>query len=106
MSFPFSPTNSLVATDQSRFTPSSCDEEVRSRTGQYGHTGLFSTSGGIGSTSNCVIDLAPWRLDVPTQSEPVSPPPMITTCLSVAQSSGTPPSPATRLFCSGRKSIA
>jgi len=66
---------------------------------------MFSTSGGIGSTSNCAIDLAPWRLDVPTQSEPVSPPPMITTCLPLAESSGTAASPATRLFCSAGKSI-
>ena len=27
---------------------------------------------------------APWRIDVPRQSAPVSPPPMITTCLPVA----------------------
>jgi hypothetical protein len=33
-SFPFSPMNSLVATDQSRLQPSSCEEEVRSFIGQ------------------------------------------------------------------------
>ena len=32
-----------------------------------------------------MTDVAPWRLDVPTQSEPVSPPPITTTCLPVAQ---------------------
>ena len=34
--------------------------------------------------SSCVIDAAPWRVDVPRQSAPVSPPPMITTCLPSA----------------------
>lgn len=68
---PFSPMSSLVATDQSRSQPSSCDDDVRSLIGQYGHTsGLFSSSGGRGSSSNCVTDAAPWRLDVPTQSNP------------------------------------
>ena len=92
--------------DQSRSTPSSCEDEVRSRVGQYGQTGLRSTSGGIGNSSKLVTEAAPWRFEVPMQSEPVSPPPITTTCLPFAQSSGTPLSPATRLFCSGRNSIA
>ena len=32
--------------------------------------------GGIGMISSCVRLLQPWRMDVPTQSVPVSPPPM------------------------------
>ena len=35
--------------------------------------------------SSCVTDLAPCRNEVPMQSEPVSPPPMTMTCLSVRQ---------------------
>ena len=82
---PSRPSKRLVATAQSRAQPSSCDDEVRSLIGQYGHTsGLFSVSGGCGSSSNWVTDAAPWRFDVPTQSEPVSPPPITTTCLPVA----------------------
>jgi hypothetical protein len=58
---------------------------VRSLSGQYGQvSGLFSSSGGCGITSNWVTEAAPWRLEVPTQSEPVSPPPITTTCLPVA----------------------
>src|SRR6185436_13798777 len=82
---PPSPTSDLVAMDQSRSTPSSCEDEVRRRVGQYGQTGLRSTSGGIGNNSKFVTEAAPWRLDVPMQSEPVSPPPMTTTCLPFAQ---------------------
>ena len=103
---PFLPSRRLVATAQSRLAPSSCEDEVRSRSGQYGHTGFLSRSGGIGRSSNWVTDVAPWRFEVPTQSEPVSPPPMMTTCLPAATNSGTLESPATRRFCSGRKSIA
>ena len=49
---------------------------------------------------------APWRFDVPTQSEPVSPPPITTTCLPVARICPATRSPATTLFCCGRNSIA
>ncbi len=83
---PLLPSKRLVATAQSRSQPSSCDDDVRSFTGQYGHTsGLFSRSGGCGRSSNCVTDFAPCRIDVPTQSEPVSPPPITTTCLPAAE---------------------
>ena len=34
-----------------------------------------------------MTDFAPWRFEVPTQSEPVSPPPMTTTCLPLAHRS-------------------
>ena len=56
--------------------------------------------------SSCVIDAAPWRVAVPRQSAPVSPPPMITTCLpwAVIWSGTSTPSEA-RLDC-GRNSIA
>src|SRR6185437_1123943 len=82
---PFLPSKRLVATAQSRPQPSSCEDDVRSLIGQYGHTsGLFSSSGGCGSSSNCVTLFAPCRIDVPTQSEPVSPPPITTTCLPLA----------------------
>src|SRR5207245_11712466 len=83
------PRNALVCTAQSRSQPSSCDVEVRSLIGQYGQTsGLFSCSGGCGNNSNCTIDVAPWRFDVPTQSDPVSPTPIQTTRLPCAQSGG------------------
>ena len=35
--------------------------------------------------SSCVTDSAPWRTDVPMQSEPVSPPPITTTCFPAAR---------------------
>ena len=38
----------------------------------------------MGSSSNWVTEAAPCRFEVPTQSDPVSPPPMMTTCLPVA----------------------
>ena len=66
---------------------------------------LFSDSGGCGS-SNWVTEAAPWRLLVPTQSEPVSPPPITTTCLPLASVWLVRRSPATALFCWRRKSMA
>ena len=42
-------------------------------------------SGGRGRISSWVKLLQPWRIDVPTQSVPVSPPPMTITCLSLAE---------------------
>ncbi len=72
---------------------------------------LFSFSGGLGRISNWVIDCAPCRLEVPIQSDPVSPPPITTTCLPLALklpcgAARASPSPATRLFCCVRNSIA
>ena len=48
-----------------------------------GFSGLRSF-GGRAKSSNCRTTFAPWRLAVPTQSEPVSPPPKTTTFLSSA----------------------
>ena len=92
---PFSPENFVVITAKSRSTPSSWLDEVRSFIGHCGQvSGLFSFSGGCGMISKLVTDSAPWRIEVPMQSEPVSPPPITTTCLSVARigaaSTGTP----------------
>ena len=99
--------NSLVAMANSRSQPSSWLDEVRSLVGQYGHTsGLFSWSGGIGISSNCVTLFAPWRLLVPTQSLPVSPPPMTMTSLPSARICVSISPPALILFCCGRNSIA
>ena len=38
--------------------------------------------------SSCRMDAAPCRIAVPRQSAPVSPPPMITTCLPAAEIGG------------------
>ncbi len=47
--------------------------------------GLPRSSGGFGKISICVRLLQPWRIDVPTQSVPVSPPPMTITSLPLAE---------------------
>ena len=107
--WPFSPENDLVSTENSRSAPSMCDDEVRSFNGQFGQVrSLFSFSGGFGITSSCSTDSAPWRTDVPMQSEPVSPPPITTTCFPSARigrlsACGSLP---TRRFCCGRNSMA
>lgn len=53
-----------------------------------GHWGqglsLPRATGGLGSSSKFVTDLAPCRMDVPMQSFPVSPPPMTITSLPLA----------------------
>ena len=55
----------------------------------FGHSGhglsAARSTGGAGSSSSCVTDAAPWRCAVPRQSAPVSPPPMMTTCLPAAE---------------------
>ena len=76
----------MVSTAKSRSAPSSWLDEVRSFSGQSGQvSSLFSCSGGCGMISNLVTDSAPWRIEVPMQSEPVSPPPMTTTCLPLGE---------------------
>ena len=86
LTLPFRPSNSCVNTAKSRSAPSSWLDEVRSLSGQSGHvSALFSFSGGFGMISKLVTDSAPWRIEVPMQSEPVSPPPMTTTCLPLGE---------------------
>ncbi len=72
---------------------------------------MSSFSGGFGMISSWVTLAAPCLLLVPTQSLPVSPPPITITCLPVAVSeprgaARTSSSPALRLFCWVRNSIA
>ena len=59
--------------------------DVRKISGQVGH-GLSAAldTGGAGRISSWWTEAAPWRCTVPRQSAPVSPPPMITTCLPPA----------------------
>src|SRR5690606_5498033 len=86
LSLPLSPLKHLVVIAQSRSQPSRCDDDVRNLAGQYGQVNaLFSCSGGRGISSICVTDAAPCRLLVPTQSDPVSPPPITMTCLPAAE---------------------
>ena len=62
------------------------EDEVRIFIGQFGQvSALFSFSGGAGMISIWVTERAPWRFEVPMQSEPVSPPPMTTTCLPLGE---------------------
>src|SRR5262249_62002044 len=80
------PRKRLVATLKSRAAPSAWLDEVLSLSGQCGQVrALFSFSGGCDRISSCVTETAPWRNDVPMQSEPVSPPPITTTCLPSAR---------------------
>lgn len=66
LSLPFSPLNSLVVIDHWRSQPSSWLLDVRSFSGQYGQvSALFSCTGGLGITSSCKTDFAPWRVLVP-----------------------------------------
>mmetsp|Transcript_8201 Transcript_8201/g.19982 ORF Transcript_8201/g.19982 Transcript_8201/m.19982 type:complete len:290 (-) Transcript_8201:1280-2149(-) len=55
-----------------------------------GHCGqglsLARLSGGCGSSSKFTTEVAPWRIEVPMQSLPVSPPPITTTFLPLASS--------------------
>ena len=58
--------------------------------------------GGAGKSSICRTLAAPWRWAVPTQSEPVSPPPRTITCLPRASTGSATSSPATRRFACSR----
>ena len=61
-------------------------DEVRSFSGQFGQVIILSSAlGGIARISSCVTLSAPWRMEVPMQSEPVSPPPITTTFLPAAR---------------------
>jgi hypothetical protein len=59
---------------------------VRSFIGHTGHgvTSSGRRSGGSPSNSICVTDAAPSRCAWPTQSAPVSPPPITITCFPAA----------------------
>jgi hypothetical protein len=81
-----SPVNLAVLSAQSRLPPSSCALSVRSCSGHSGQGVLGArSSGGMGMISNWWMDFACCRWQVPRQSAPVSPPPMITTRLPVAK---------------------
>src|SRR3984893_18398593 len=89
---PLSPENFCVSTAYSRLAPSAWLEDVPIFNAQFGQVRpLFSCSGGGGMISSWVTDSAPCRNEVPMQSEPVSPPPITTTCLPVARISGVLP---------------
>ena len=62
-----------------------------------------ASRGGAGSSSSWATDRAPWRCTVPRQSAPVSPPPMMTTCLPAAEiaAPSSTASPWQRRFCCG-----
>ena len=94
-----SSTNSVVVTENNRAPPSSCAEEVRRMSGHRGHGLSASRSlGGSAMISSWCTDAAPWRCAVPRQSAPVSPPPMMTTCLPLASMGGGTSAPSwTRL---------
>src|SRR5690606_41251083 len=67
---------------QMRTTPSTREELVLMVKGQNGQGfSSFLNIGGIGMISKLVTDFAPCLLEVPTQSEPVSPPPITMTFL-------------------------
>ena len=86
MTLPSLPVKPVVEIENSALAPSAWLDEMRSFSGQLRpRQRLISFSGGFGMISSCVTDLAPWRNDVPMQSEPVSPPPMTMTCLSLAE---------------------
>ena len=95
--------------EYSRMPPSSCAPETR-KTFDHCGQGLAEerSSGGLGTISNWWTLRQPWRCEVPRQSAPVSPPPMMMTCLSSAVNWGSSDteSPATRRFWRGRNSIA
>ena len=46
---------------------------------------VLASPAACGMISSWVIEAAPWRFEVPMQSEPVSPPPITTTCLPLAR---------------------
>ena len=100
----------LVLMLQSRMTPSSCE-----RRGAQDHRPVrprrdvraCARRAAAAAARTGAPRAAPWRFEVPRQSEPVSPPPRMTTRLPVgADLARRRVSPATTLFCCGRNSIA
>ena len=85
---PFFPMNRVEARDHRRVQPSSWLLVVFSTTGHCGQgvSGLCPM-GGWGIISIWVTLTAPWRMLVPIQSDPVSPPPMTSTRLPRALTS-------------------
>ena len=81
------PVRRVVEIAKSRSPPSLSAYEVRSFIGQRGHgvTSSGRARGGSPSSSICVTDAAPSRWALPTQSAPVSPPPITITCLPAAE---------------------
>ena len=96
---PFEPVSLVVEIAKSCSPPSLMAYERRSFTGQRGH-GVRSSgrwAGGSPSSSICVTEAAPSRCELPTQSAPVSPPPITITCLPAAVIGEVPsPLPATQ----------
>ncbi len=75
-----------MVTEKMRSPPSSRAAEVRRMSGQVGQgLSLGRAGGGSGMISSWWTLSARWRWTVPRQSAPVSPPPMITTCLPSAE---------------------
>ena len=68
--------------------------------------GVGADVGRPGQDLELVDDAAPWRCAVPRQSAPVSPPPMITTCLPSARDRRSARSPCCTRLAGGRYSIA
>ncbi len=95
VTFPSAPEKWVVTTEKScsprpMSLASSIAYERRNFCGHSGQ-GVRSSgrcSGGSGSSSSCVTDSAPSRIELPTQSAPVSPPPTTTTCLPAAVITG------------------
>src|SRR5690606_17135303 len=80
-----SPTNRSVEILKKRSAPSLWEELVLNLIGQNGHGWSLGRSRlGFPKISKLETDLAPCLKEVPIQSDPVSPPPMTTTFLSVA----------------------
>ena len=71
---------------KSRAAPSAWLEEVRNFIGQYGQvSSLFSFLGGLGKDLELRHGDGALPERVPMQSEPVSPPPITTTCFPVGE---------------------
>jgi hypothetical protein len=86
-----SPERCVVETANDRSPPSCNAYDVRIFMGQSGH-GVSASSrraGGSPSSSTCVTLAACSRCALATQSAPVSPPPITTTCLPIAEIRGT-----------------
>lgn len=104
---PRAPPKDLATTPHMRVPPSRCELEVRFLYSHMGHgvDGCLP-SGGSGIISICTTLFAPWRIAVPTQSLPVSPPPMTRTFFPFALTGTPSSSPEIARFCPARNSRA